>query len=202
MNKRKIKKDLDALALRDTHVAAVLETLGYPEPRVRPSGYNAFLSTIISQQISIKAAATIQQRVLNALPDLSPEGLLATPIETLRSAGMSQRKVEYARGMAEAILAGTFCPDAIESMADDEAITHITQLRGFGVWSAEVYLMFSLGRNDIFPADDLIIRQSLQKLKRKRKPLTAKTARALVEHWAPYRSVGSLFLWHMKNATQ
>ncbi len=188
------------LAERDTHIAAALEKWGYPEPRERPAGFEAFLTTIISQQISIKAAATIKKRVFDALSSVSPEAVLTISVDVLRTAGMSQRKIEYAKGMAEAIVNGAFCPDMIHAMDDESAISHITQLRGFGVWSAEIYLMFSLGRTDIFPANDLIIRQSLQKLKRKRNPLTAKVARTLVEHWAPYRSAGSLFLWHMKNA--
>lgn len=197
MNKRQIKKALDVLAERDTHLCAALKRVGYPEPRLSPKGFEAFLTAIISQQISIRAAATIKQRVVDALGEVTPEVLLSLPIETLRCAGMSYRKVEYARGLAEAIVSGEFSPDALEDMDDQEAIKQITQLRGFGVWSAEVYLMFSMGRPDIFPADDLIIRQSLEKMKRKRKKLTAKPARELVKHWAPYRSVGSLFLWHL-----
>ncbi len=197
MNSRHIKKALNEIAEKDSHVAAMLEKVGYPKPRTSPSGFEAFLTTIISQQISNKAAASIKQRVFDSLDEVTAECLVYTDPQILRSAGMSQRKVEYAQGLAEAIMNGSFDPEALEGMDDANAIEQIVQLRGFGVWSAEVYLMFSLRRQDIFPADDLIIRQSLHKLKRKRKPLTAKTARETVKHWAPYRSAGSLFLWHM-----
>ncbi|MFL0810480.1 MAG: DNA-3-methyladenine glycosylase 2 family protein [Agarilytica sp.] len=197
MDKRFIKKAMDAIAARDTHVAAQLEKVGYPEPRKRPAGFEAFLKTIISQQISNAAAATIQARVMDCLPEISAQALLATPVTSLREAGMSQRKVEYAQGVAQAIVDGTFNLKALEKMDDQSAIEHIVQLRGFGVWSAEIYLMFSLGRKDIFPADDLIIRQSLQTLKRKRNKVTAGKARAITKCWAPYRSAGSLFLWHI-----
>lgn len=197
MNSRHIKKALNAIAEKDKHVAGMLEKVGYPKPRVSPAGFETFLTTIISQQISSKAAASIKQRVFDSLEELSPECLLYLDPQALRAAGMSQRKVEYARGLAEAIVSGEFDPDALETLDDASAIEHIVQLRGFGVWSAEIYLMFSLRRQDIFPADDLIIRQSLEKLKRKRASLTAKKAREVVKHWGPYRSAGSLFLWHM-----
>lgn len=197
MNKKTIKKDLDQIAVKDQHVAKALAEHGYPEPRPREVGFEAFLTTIVSQQISTQAAKTIIERVFVAIGDVTPEAVLVTPSETLRGAGLSQRKLDYARGLAEAILAGTFRVDDLPKMSDEEAIDHIVQLKGFGVWSAEIYLLFSLGRRDIFPADDLIIRTSLYKLKRKRKTLTAKSARDAVKSWSPQKSAGSLFLWHL-----
>ncbi len=200
MNKRHIKKALDEIAKNDKHVASALHKVGYPEARHRPTGFEAFLTAIISQQISNKAAATIKQRVLDTLDEVTAECVVYTAPEVMREAGMSQRKVEYAQGLAQAIVTGEFDPEGLHDLDDESAVKEITKLRGFGVWSAEVYLMFSLGRKDIFPADDLIIRQSLQKLKRKRDKLTATKARELVSHWAPYRSAGSLFLWHFHHA--
>ena len=197
MNKAKIKKGLDTLAAGDHHLADMLGKIGYPPPRIRPAGFETFLTTIISQQISNQAAATITRRVLALMDEVTAEALLGISDTQLRDAGLSQRKLEYAQGLARAIAAGEFDPDSLRTLSDQEAIAAIVKLRGFGVWSAEVYLMVSLGRPDIFPADDLIIRASLRKLKRKRAELTAKKARELVAHWAPYRSAGSLFLWHM-----
>jgi len=197
VNKRAIKHALDSLAERDTHVAEMLPKVGYPAPRIHPPGFETFLSTIIGQQISVAAAASIKRRVHAVLPEVSAQGLHATDGQMLRDAGLSQRKLEYAKGLAEAIVAGRFDPQVLERMDNAEAIEHIVQLRGFGIWSAEIYLMFSLGREDIFPADDLIIRVGLQTLKRKRRQPTAKEARVLVKRWAPFRSAGSLFLWHL-----
>jgi len=196
LDKRTIKRHLAALAESDQHVADGLSKVGYPAPRARPVGFEAFLSTIISQQISNRAADAIKGRVFALLPEINAHALMTLPDDALRGAGMSQRKVEYARGLSAAIVGGEFNPDALQDMSDQDAIAHITALRGFGIWSAEIYLMFSLGRADVFPADDLIIRASLKKLKRKRKDLTPKKARELAKHWSPYRSVGSLFLWH------
>ena len=192
-----IKKDLDALALQDKQVAEAIGHYGYPEPRVWPSGFEIFLSIIVSQQISTQAARTILGRVRD-LFDGQPDAnaLLALPDGALRTAGLSGRKVEYVTGLARAIIEERFSPAKLLLMENNEAIDYIVSLRGFGRWSAEIYLMFSLQRPDIFPADDLAIRKSLQNLKGLENCPTAGQAREIVEHWEPHRSVGSLFLWH------
>jgi DNA-3-methyladenine glycosylase II len=201
MNKTQIKKGLDAIASVDKHVARALDMIGYPKPRLRPAGFETFLETIVSQQISVKAAASILARVKALLPVCEADSLLAVSNEQLRAAGLSQRKVEYLQGLARAIIDGLFDPEALHDMDDESAIESIVRLRGFGRWSAEIYLMFSLGRPDIFPADDLILQVSLQKVKRLRTKPTPKVARQKVEHWGPWRSVGSLFLWHYHHST-
>jgi len=196
VNKRTITKGLKALAEVDAEVAAAVTLIGAPAPRIRPAGFETFLSTIISQQISTKAALAIKNRVVDMLPEISAGALLQADTEDLRIAGLSYRKIEYAKGLAEAINSGQFDVDALNKMPDDEAIDAITELRGFGRWSAEIYLMFSLKRQDIFPADDLALQVALGKLKGLQKKPTPKQARDLITHWSPWRSVGSLFLWH------
>ena len=109
---------------------------------------------------------------------------------------MSRRKIEYASGLALAIADNSFPIDALSAMDDEEAIISITSLRGFGRWSAEIYLMFSLGRRDIFPSDDLALLVALGRLKGIEKRPTPAQARQLIEHWSPWRSAGALFLWH------
>jgi DNA-3-methyladenine glycosylase II len=114
----------------------------------------------------------------------------------LRGAGLSARKVEYVEGLARAIVDNSFEPSRLAEMGDQAAIESITSLRGFGTWSAEIYLMFSLQRVDIFPAGDLALRVALQKLKGFENRLNDREAREIVEAWSPYRSAASLFLWH------
>ena len=128
--------------------------------------------------------------------DVSAKSLLQVDPEALRSAGMSYRKIEYARGLAEAIVERRLDLQGMREQIDDEVISTITALRGFGLWSAEIYLMFSLRRRDVFPAGDLALRSSLGILKDMEDKLTPTQARQLVAHWSPWRSVGSLFLWH------
>lgn len=197
MDKRVIKKGMEALVMIDEDVANAVEQVGYPASRLRPVGFETLFSAILSQQISTDAARAIRKRVIALMHnDVSAKSLLMVDPEALRSAGMSYRKIEYARGLAEAILEGRLDLQGMREQTDDEVISAITALRGFGLWSAEIYLMFALRRRDVFPAGDLALRSSLGILKDLDGKLTPKQARQLVEHWSPWRSVGSLFLWH------
>ena len=196
MNKAKIKQHLDTLAELDPDLRRGLELVSYPPPRIREQGFETFLSTIVSQQISTEAAAAVMHRVRALLPAMEAGELLDLPAGALRKAGLSERKVEYVEGLAQAIVDGSFEISGLADMDDQAAIESITSLRGFGIWSAEIYLMFSLQRSDIFPAGDLALRVALQKLKGMEEKLSETRARELVDSWAPYRSAGSLFLWH------
>ena len=196
MDQKQVINDIDNIARIDADVAAAVVNLGYPQPRIRAQGFETFFTTIIGQQISIEAAAAIMKRVRDLLPRLDASSLLNLPVGALREAGLSMRKVEYAQGLASAILDGVLNPDDLPALNDAEAIKAISAIRGFGVWSAEIYLMFSLQRGDIFPAGDLALQVALQRLKGLEARPTQKQARALIEHWSPWRSAGSLFLWH------
>ena len=196
MNQKHLQHHLKQLAQLDSDLAQALQRYGAPAPRQRPEGFETFLSTIISQQISTAAANTIMNRVRATLPSLTPEGLDQVTDAALRAAGLSTRKIEYARGLALATQTGTLLIDQLSGLEDAQVIEHITRLRGFGVWSAEIYCLFSLGRPDIFPADDLALQIALARLKGLEAKPTPKAARALTQHWQPYRSAGALFLWH------
>jgi DNA-3-methyladenine glycosylase II len=196
VDQAKIRRHLDKLAQMDVDLRRGLEQVRYPKPRIRAPGFETLLSTIVSQQISTEAAAAVMRRVRELLPRMEAGELLKLPPGALRAAGLSLRKVEYVEGLAQAMAQGRFDPSRLAAMDDQAAIDAITELRGFGAWSAEIYLMFSLQRSDIFPAGDLALRIALQKLKGIESPLDDKQARALVEPWSPYRSAGSLFLWH------
>ena len=196
MDKNSIALGMRALCAADTDIERAFPSLGDPPPRQRPAGFETLVATIVSQQIATQAARAILQRVHDLLPQLTPSALLALDDQALRSAGLSLRKIEYAKGLAAAIVEGRFAMERLEQLDDLAAIEQITALRGFGRWSAEIYLMFSLGRRDIFPADDLALRVALGRLKGLTDKPTPAEARALTAHWAPWRSVGALFLWH------
>ena len=195
IDRRAIRKGLRVIATKDCDVAQALTRISYPEPRIRPVGFEALLSIIVSQQISTGAARSIMDRVQALLPEISAPATLALPDGALRKAGLSGRKVEYVTGLARAIVAGQFDPVALAQQTDSQAIASICNLRGLGRWSAEVYLMFSLQRPDVFPAGDLALRRALQKLKGWDNRTNTDEARAAVAHWMPWRTVGSLFLW-------
>ena len=196
MDQKHIQHHLKQLAQVDTDLAQAIQHYGAPAPRQRPEGFETFLSTIISQQISTAAANAIMDRVRATLPSLTPEGLDQVTDPALRAAGLSTRKIAYARGLALATQTGTLLIDQLRDLEDAQVIEHITRLRGFGAWSAEIYCMFSLGRPDIFPAGDLALQIALARLKGLEVKPTPKEARALTRHWQPYRTAGALFLWH------
>jgi DNA-3-methyladenine glycosylase II len=196
VNKQHIAIALAELARIDSDVARALESVGLPEPRIRPQGFETLLSTIVSQQISTQAAKAIMGRVRALLPQPSAAAILALEDKALREAGLSFRKIEYAKGLAQAVESGRLNIAALAATSNEEAIETIMTLRGFGRWSAEIYLMFSLQREDIFPADDLALQVALGRLKNLDQKPTPKQASILIEHWSPWRSAGSLFLWH------
>ncbi|MCP1314966.1 MULTISPECIES: DNA-3-methyladenine glycosylase [unclassified Halomonas] len=191
-----IAQAMRELAQADPDIARALPGVGAPPPRQRDRGFSTFFSTIVSQQLSVEAARAIMGRVNTVLPELHARAVSEIEGQALRDAGLSWRKIGYAKGLADAELAGTFSADDLEHLSDEEVVAAITALKGFGRWSAEIYLMFSLGRPDVFPADDLALRVALGRLKRLDDKPTPARARQLVEHWAPWRSVGALFLWH------
>lgn len=196
LDQQQIDNALQQLALQDDDVARGLALVGIPPPRIRPAGFITLLSIVISQQLATTAAAAIRARVENLLGQVTPERFLDIDDQALRDVGLSWRKIEYGNGLASAILSGELNLQTLLELPDEEAIKAITALRGFGRWSAEIYLMFSLNRPDVFPADDLALLVALQRLKGLESKPTPKQARGLIEHWAPWRSAGSLFLWH------
>ena len=196
MNKNIIKQGLDEIALVDPDVAKALPLYGYPEPRIRPAGIETFFAIVVGQQLSTHAAAAIMLKVRALLPEFTAENIISKTDEELRGVGLSKQKIVYVKGMAEAILNGSFNLDALIDLDDKTAIETITALKGFGPWTAEIYCMFSLQRPDIFPSGDLALLVGLQKLKGLDEKPTPKQAQVIIQHWSPWRSVGCLFLWH------
>ncbi|MFT6928093.1 MAG: DNA-3-methyladenine glycosylase II [Psychromonas sp.] len=195
MDKKTIESGMQALSLIDQNIEKAFKALGPPPPRIRPRGFETFLSIIVSQQLSTKVATVIMARVVALMQNVTAGGLMVIADQDLRDAGLSWRKIEYVKGLAAAIVDGSFNVDELDSLSDEDAIKAITKLRGFGRWSAEIYLMFSLQRQDIFPADDLGILVALGQLKGLADKPTPKQAREMVSHWSPWRSIGALFLW-------
>ncbi len=196
MEQHQLETAIAELASRDSHICEALDLVGMPGSRIREPGLQTLVSIIVSQQISTEAAAAIMGRLRSLLPDMTANSLLNCEAEDLRAAGLSARKVEYCLSLAAAVKDGSLPVEQLPSMDDNEVIKIITALRGFGRWSAEIYLMFALRRTDVFPADDLALQIALGKLKNLDDKPSAKQSRALTESWAPWRSAGSIFLWH------
>jgi DNA-3-methyladenine glycosylase II len=192
---------LDALAAADADLARALAQVGYPAPRQRDPGFATLLRIILAQQVSTASAAAIWRKLEAALGgEVGPDRFLGLDDAALRAAGFSGRKAEYARGLCRAIAEGALDPDALALLDEETAIAALVRLRGFGRWSAEIYLLFALGRADTFPADDLAIQIAYQRLKRLDARPTAKVLRTSSEPWRPYRGAAAVFLWHYYGA--
>ena len=195
MNQEQIIRALDAVAKTDAQVAEGLTLVGYPPPRNRPPGFQALLEIIANQQISKEAAAAILQR-LNALMETpTAQAFAACSDEALQTAGLSRPKIAYARGVADAILTGALPIDRFPEMPDAEVLDALIALKGIGRWSAEIYCMFSLGRADLFPGEDIALQEAMKRLKRLAERPKPKLARNLAADWAPHRTAMSVFLW-------
>jgi DNA-3-methyladenine glycosylase II len=192
---------IDRLAELDADIAAARERIGYPLPRLRPPGFATLLRIMVAQQVSTYAAAAIWGRLEEAcLPVVTAERFLALDDAALRAIGLSQRKMEYGRGLAEAVAGGTLDLASLAEHEEESAIAAISALRGFGRWSAEIYLLFALGRSDSFPGDDLAVQIGMQRLKGLAERPGRRLMDTLAEPWRPYRGCGALFLWHVYGA--
>ncbi len=194
-----LRAGLDQLALREAGMARALAIAGYPEPRLRPRGYATLLRTIVGQQVSVAAAASMWRKLEAALgPDMPPDVLLASDFDTLRGCGLSRQKQGYARSLCELVLAGELDFDALPE-DDEAAIALLTQIKGIGRWSAEIYLLFAEGRGDIWPAGDLAVQAGLHKILGLPERPTEKRTRELAEPWRPHRGAAAIFTWHCYN---
>lgn len=175
-----------------------LETRLARRAEERPrDAYGALLRAIVGQQLSTKAARTIYLRVLDLFAGTtpSPEQLLEAPEADLRAAGLSGRKVEYVRDLATHVLDGELELDRLGELGDEEAIEEIVAVRGLGRWTAEMFLMFHLGRPDVLSGGDLGIRKAIQVEYGLEEMPTPQRVLEIGEPWSPHRSLASLYLW-------
>jgi DNA-3-methyladenine glycosylase II len=154
--------------------------------------------TIISQQLSTKAAATIHARFLALLPDQgkpAPHHVLRLDDTAMRGVGLSRQKMSYLRDLSEKVLDGSLQTDLLATLPDEEVIEALTRVKGVGRWTAEMILIFRLLRPDVLPVGDLGIVKAIQKAYRLRKTPDAKRMLTIAQPWRPYRSVASWYLW-------
>jgi DNA-3-methyladenine glycosylase II len=191
---------------RDPVLATAIRAIGpcLMADRQRKDHLTALVGSIVSQQLSTKAAATIFGRFVALFPEgapLEPAAILALDDAVLRGVGLSGQKVRYLRDLCQRIADGRLRLEAIESLDDEEVIERLTEVMGFGRWTAEMFLMFRLHRPDVLPVDDLGIVNAVQRLYKLRKRPDAKKLHRLGEAWKPYRSVASWYLWQSLKIT-
>lgn len=187
---------IQQLKERDPLLGRAIDRIGPVSRQVIPDLFAALANSIVGQQISSKAHATIWQRLVDKLGEVTPETVLACSDEEIQSAGLSYRKVSYIKGIAEKILSGELDIDALHAMSDDEVCRELSKLSGIGKWTAEMLMIFSMERQDILSFDDLAIQRGLRMLYRHRK-VTDLLFQKYKRRYSPYASVASLYLWEI-----
>ena len=189
-----------ALHLRraDPHLEEVIRRTGVRRPYRAPPGFGALVRAIIYQQISGAAGSAILRRVIEAggaggIPE--PPWFEKAPDALLRGAGVSPQKIRYLRDLAEEVVSGRLRFAELAVLGDDEVIEVLTRVRGIGRWTAQMYLLFNLGRPDVLPTGDLGLRRAVQRLHGLRAPPAESTLLRIGRRWAPYRSHATFYLW-------
>jgi len=193
---RKLKTALAHLASADTDFAQSLAEIGAPPPRSVEPGFAGLLRMIMGQQLSVASARAIWDRLEARLVEPTPGRLLRLTDHDMAKIGLSRQKMRFARALAEAIKRKKLDLEALEEMEDADALAALTAVDGIGPWTAEVYLLFALGRPDVMPAGDLALLVAAQRLKRLEERPRPRDLIALAEPWRPWRSVAARFLWH------
>ena len=195
------QKALNHLRRADPQLGAVIEKVGRCSFVARAEGthFGALVRSIVYQQLSGKAAGTSHARLRALFGDRDPTAreILATPEETLRGVGLSRQKLSYLRDLAERVEGGALPVDALHELDDEALTTALVQVKGIGRWTAQMFLMFRLGRPDVLPDLDLGIQKGIQHAYGLRAKPTPKEVLRVGEKWAPYRTIASWYLWRL-----
>jgi len=190
------EKEIAYLKKKDKKLGRAIDEIGMIYRPVNPDLFMSLVRNIAAQQISSKAAITVIERLGTLTGGITPEAIAALSEEELRQCGMSQRKAGYIKGVADAVLSGELNIDALADLPDEEVIARLSSLKGVGVWTAEMLMIFSLKRPDILSFGDLAIRRGMMNLYG-HKEITRERFERYRKRYSPYGSVASLYLWRL-----
>lgn len=185
-----------ALTTSDPDLAHIHNSYGPPPFFVREPGFATLVLMILEQQVSLASARAAYDKVVALIGEMTPEKLLQLDDEQLLGAGVSRQKRRYSRILADAVLSGQLPLDRLHELPDDDVRTALTALTGIGPWTADVYLLMSLRRPDVWPGGDLALQAAIQEVKGLDKRPTAAETLPFAEAWRPWRAVAARMLWH------
>jgi DNA-3-methyladenine glycosylase II len=191
-----------ALARQCDYMRAAHKRVGVPQWRTREAGYAGLANIIAYQQLSTKAAATIWGRVETLLGRITPQSVLAASEADLRACGLSRPKISHIRSIAEAVIDGRLNFRRLARSSDDDARAELVAVKGIGPWTADIYLMFVLGRHDVFPHADIGLSEAYRMLSGERKRHPPRKFLRTGERWRPWRGVAAVMLWSYINAVR
>jgi len=191
---------IEYLKKKDAIMKEIIELVGNCCIQIRPDPYLALVESIIYQQLTGRAAHSIYQRFVNHYNDvlLTPEKVLSTSNETMKSFGLSNKKIEYIKLLSKDITEKNLNLQSVSILDDEEIINQLTKMKGIGRWTADMFLIFCLGRKDVFPIHDLGIKKAMQKWYLKSTlqfPPTDQKMLEISQVWKPYRSIATWYLW-------
>ncbi len=163
--------------------------------RSRGDAFNTLARSIVGQQISVKAAESVWQKLIAAVPAVHPDVLHTHDIEALRACGLSRSKVVYLQDLARHFVEERLDVERWEQMSDAELITELTQVRGIGRWTSEMFLIFYMMRPDVLPLDDIGLQRAMSLHYNQGKPLSKLKINSVAKRWAPWRSVATWYMW-------
>ncbi len=187
----------------DPVMAGIIGQVGDYGMAYRDPQFESLVRSIVSQQISTKVARVFVQRLVARMPDgkITPEAILRMRVSTFRKMGFSGAKTEYIRDLARQTASGELAFEAMPGMSDDEVIAHLTKVKGIGVWTAHMFLMFALRRPDVLPTGDLGVRAAIRKAYALEELPTPAEMHQIAEKWRPWCSVASWYLWRSLDGT-
>ncbi len=191
-----LRPAMRALARRDRDIARAFRDCGLPPDRRRPPGFATLTHMIMAQQVSAHAAKAIIDRLSAAADPLTPAAFLAFDDSDLKAIGLSRQKMRYGRALSEDVLSGRLGLDGLTGLDDGAVMTELCRAKGIGRWTAEVYMLFALGRPDVWPAGDLAVQVAVQRLRGLEARPSLAEMDAIAEAWRPHRSAAARFLWH------
>jgi len=191
-----MRKAINHLKHSDPVLSAIIERVGACRMEYGEPAFSSLAEAIVYQQLNGKAAVTIFNRFADlAGRPLTPQGILKLSAEQMRGAGLSKQKLSYLRDLAAKTQAGELDFATLPDLSDDEVIKHLTQVKGIGVWTAHMFLMFALRRPNVLPTGDFGVRMAIKKHYRKRKLPKPEQMEKIAKCWEPYRSVACWYLW-------
>ena len=190
------KEETDYLKARDPILGKEIDRIGMVKRRLDGDIFSSLISSIISQQISTKAAVTVKERLANLIGNITPTNIEKIDVEAIQKCGMTLRKAGYIKGIAEAALTGEIDFDGLHKLSDNEIIRILTGLKGIGEWTVEMLLIHSLQRPNILSYKDLGIQRGLKKLYGLNE-LSKKEFEVYGDRYSPYCTVASIYLWEI-----
>jgi len=196
LSKKSVVESAEYLAARDKDLARLLKADGVPPLWARRPGFSTLIQIILEQQVSLASGKAAHRRLVNNVVPFRPERFLEVGSSHLRALGVTRQKSGYCINVAEAILEDRLDLRALSRMDDAAVAESLTQVKGIGTWTAEIYLLMALRRPDVWPTGDVALINTMQKIKRLRKHPPERTQTRITDSWRPFRSVAARMLWH------